>query len=101
MHAQENGDSGEGSAPEPAGESAAELKAKLARLKRQALAFKAKAAEAAAARDVALQQLASLQVLPCISLLFFPPLSLASPVLHAHQWTLKGGAWGPKKGESE
>jgi hypothetical protein len=63
LNQQENGDSpGEGSAPEAAGESVPELKAKLARIKRQALAFKGKAAEAGAARDAALQQLAALQV---------------------------------------
>ena len=43
-------------------DSVPDLRAKLAKIKRQALAFKAKLADAAAARDAALEQLAALKV---------------------------------------
>lgn len=42
----------------------ADLRARLAKAKRQALAFKARATEAAAARDAALAELAALQQRP-------------------------------------
>jgi hypothetical protein len=47
----------------PGADSVPDLRAKLAKIKRQALAFKAKLADAAAARDAALEQLAALKVL--------------------------------------
>ena len=49
-------------APEAAGDNAHDLKAKLAKIKRQALTFKAKLAEASAARDAALEELKALKV---------------------------------------
>ena len=52
------------SAPEAAGDSVLEFKAKLAKIKRQALTFKAKLADAAAARDAALEELRALKVGP-------------------------------------
>lgn len=59
-----------------AGENMDELKAKLAKTKRQALTLKARLAEAVAARDAALEELRTLKAAVCLSYSVRPTMNM-------------------------